>query len=137
VTVVVAKDSTHYTVTDTLRLNISREVLSNYALTTDSKFVAGTKLPKGQTLPLIHKATKVVGACSATGTTLKALAATGKCTVTIGAWETPSRSYLAKTFVVQLAPNPQTWVPPTSRPPLGKKASSASWATATSLKPQR
>jgi hypothetical protein len=110
VTVVVAKDSTHYTVTDTLRLNISREVISNYVLTTDADFVAGTKLPKGQTLPLIHKTSKVVGACVVTGTTLKALAATGKCTVTIGAWETPSRSYLAKTFDVQLAPSPQTWV---------------------------
>ncbi len=110
ITVVVAKDSTHYTVTDTLRLNISREIVSNYSITTDAKFVAGTSLPKGQSIPLIHKATKVVGACSATATTLKALAATGKCTVTIGAWATPSRSYLAKTFVVQLAPNPQTWV---------------------------
>ena len=110
VTVVVAKDPTHYTVTDTLRLNISRETVSNYSITTDARFVAGTKLPKGQTLPLIHKATKVVGACSATSTTLKALAATGKCTVTIGAWATASQTYLAKTFVVQLAPNPQTWV---------------------------
>jgi hypothetical protein len=110
VTVTVAKDSTHKAVTDSLRLNIERDQVTNYSLSTDSAFVANTKLPKGQLLPLIHKATKVVGSCAAVGNSLKALAATGKCTVTIGAWTTASQSFAAKTFTVLLAPNPQTWV---------------------------
>ena len=110
VTVTVAKDSTHHAVTDSLRLAIERDVVRNYSMTTDTAFVAGTKLPKGKTLPLIHKASKVVGPCSTSGNTLKALAGAGKCTVTIGAWTTASQSFTAKTFTVLLAPNPQTWV---------------------------
>lgn len=109
ITVTVAKDSNHYTATATMNVPIARETVRNYALSTEAGFTPTVKLPKGKTLKLINKASKVVGPCSVSGTTLKALAATGKCTVTIAGWVTSNKTYVSKIFVLNLAPNPQTW----------------------------
>ncbi|MEN9731508.1 MAG: hypothetical protein RL488_818 [Actinomycetota bacterium] len=110
VTVTVAKDSTHYSSTVTANLTISRATIRDYSVTTEKAFVAGTKLPKGKTLTLVHKPTKVSGGCSVSGTTLKALAATGSCKVVMGSWVTASQSFVGKTFTVPMSPNPQLWV---------------------------
>jgi spore coat protein CotH len=121
VTVKVGKDPSHYSATATLRLAIARETVKSYALSTEAGYTATAKLPKGQTLKLINKASKVVGPCSVSGATLKALASTGRCTVTIAGWVTTSRTYLAKSFFVNLAPNPQTWVQKVAAPANRKK----------------
>ena len=121
VTVKVGKDPSHYSATATLRLAIARETVKSYALSTEAGYTATAKLPKGQTLKLINKASKVVGPCSVSGATLKALASTGRCTVTIAGWVTSSRTYLAKSFFVNLAPNPQTWVQKVAAPANRKK----------------
>jgi hypothetical protein len=79
---------------------------------------------------LINKATKVVGPCSVSGTTLKALAGSGKCTVTIAGWVTSSKTYIGKTFTVPLTPNPQTWAQKVAAPAFKKKIGTAKFIVA-------
>ena len=130
VTVNVAKDSTHYAATATANLTISRATVRNYSVSTEKAFVAGVKLPKGRTLTLIHKPTKVSGACSVSGTTLKALADRGNCTVVMGSWVTTSQSYVGKTFLVPMSPNPQKWVQKVAEPVSRKKLGAAKFTLA-------
>jgi len=130
VTVTVAKDSNHYEATATMNVPIARETVRNYVLSTEAGYTADTKLPKGKTLKLINKASKVVGPCSISGATLKALAATGKCTVTIAPWVTASKSYVGKSFAVSLSPNPQTWAQKVAAPTFKKKIKVAKYIIA-------
>ena len=130
VTVTVAKDSNHYAATATMNVPIAREVVRSYSMTTETSWRATTKLPKGKTLNLVNKATKVVGPCSVSGTTLKALAGSGKCTVTIAGWVTASKTYIGKTFTVPLTPNPQTWAQKVAAPAFKKKIGTAKFIVA-------
>ena len=87
-------------------------------------------MPKGKTLKLVNKATKVVGPCSVSGTTLKALAGSGKCTVTIAGWVTSSKTYIGKSFIVNLTPNPQEWAQKVAAPAFKKKIGTAKFIVA-------
>jgi len=110
VTVVVAKDSRYTEVTANVTLTIAREVISNYRVTSDPYYSSTTKLPKGQTLKLPHAALRVSGNCSAKGVSLKALASSGSCKVTIASWQTEGETFVQKTFSVAMGPSVQSWL---------------------------
>ncbi|CAB4953688.1 unannotated protein [freshwater metagenome] len=129
-TITVAKDARHTPATATLELKISKEVVTTYSLSTDPNWTNSTKLPKGATLPLVNKVSKIVGSCINSGTTLKALGATGSCKVTIAAWATSTQSFVSKTFTVTLAPNPQVWLQKVALPVAKKKIGSARFTLA-------
>jgi hypothetical protein len=54
-----------------------------------------TTLPIGGVVTLTRAPAKVVGACSATGLKLKALASKGKCTISFAKWSDTNHNYLA------------------------------------------
>lgn len=130
VTVSVAKDSNHYANSVVVRVSIEREIVRTYSMSTETSWRATTKLPKGKTLALVKKPSKVVGPCSFSGTTLKALAGSGKCTVTIPGWVTSSKTYIGKSFTVNLTPNPQTWAQKVAAPAVKKKIGTAKFIVA-------
>ena len=125
VTVSVAKDSTHYSGTTTIKINIAKDVVANYELSKEVGWEAGVKLPYRRTLTMVNKASKVTGPCKAVGKVLTATAAKGTCVVTIAAWATSTVSYPAKTFRVVVSPNPQTWVQKVSPAVTNKRLTTA------------
>lgn len=130
VTVSVEKDSRYTSVTANLTFTIGREVIRTYPVTTDPYFTNGTRLPRGQTLSLIHQALRASGSCVAKGKSLKALASAGICTVTIAAWNTEGETYVQKSFKILMGPSAQTWTSKVAPSVTKKKIGSASFQLA-------
>ena len=122
-TVTIAADPQYNAVTKTIKVPIGKQVVTSYKVSKDPEWTSTTKLPKGATLSLIRKPSKVVGACSIVATGVRANASSGLCTVTFASWTTSTATYAAKTFKITMSPNPQVWVskvaPVTYRKKLG------------------
>ena len=109
-TVTIAADAQYNSVTKTIKVPIGKQVVTSYKVSKDPEWTTTTKLPKGATLTLIRKPSKVVGSCSIVATGVRANASSGYCTVTFASWTTSTATYAAKTFRINMSPNPQVWV---------------------------
>ena len=101
VNVVVASDGTFTSARATATIKLVRAKAKSFDVSLTRGFTTKA-LPKTGTVTLVHKPLKVTGACKAVGTSLKALADTGYCTVTFAKWSDTFYDYAAQTTRIRM-----------------------------------
>ena len=108
VTAKVASDGTYTAATATTTVKLIRAQAATYEASGTPGYTSKA-LPKGGVIKLVRKPLKVSGACSVSGTSLKALADKGTCTVSFAKFNDALFDYAAQTTRIHMVSATQTW----------------------------
>lgn len=133
VTAVAPGDGTYFRASTTLQIPLKRAVNTTWMQASGFAKLP-TKIPAGGKLTFAKSISKVSGNCSVNSKTVKALAASGYCTITGKAWTDTNFSYKAQTVRLTIVTGKQRLQGSITKPGTHKFSSSFRLAPASSLK---